>query len=64
MKLDFMSFGSDRFSPDGNRNRAVLTYDDKTKIEVMQFLSPETLAAIERDACIAATNTLNLQNQV
>ncbi len=64
MKLDFMSFGSDRFSPDGNRNRAVLTYDDKTKIEVMQFLSPETLAAIERDARIAATNTLNLQNQV
>ncbi len=64
MKLDFMSFGSDRFSPDGNRNRAVLTYDDKTKIEVMQFLSPETLAAIERDARIAASNNLNLNAQV
>lgn len=64
MKLDYMSFGSDKFAPDGQRNRAVLTYDDKTKIEVMQFLSPETLAAIERDARIAASNTLKLNQQV
>lgn len=64
MKLDYMSFGSDKFAPDGQRNRAVLTYDDKTKIEVMQFLSPETLAAIERDARIAASNTLKLNPQV
>lgn len=64
MKLDYMSFNSDKFAPDGQRNRAVLTYDDKTKIEVMQFLSPETLAAIERDARIAASNTLKLNPQV
>jgi len=64
MKLDYMSFGSDKFAPDGQRNRAVLTYDDKTKIEVMQFLSPVTLAAIERDARIAASNTLKLNPQV
>lgn len=64
MKLDFMSFGLDKFAPDGNRNRAVLTYDDKTKIEVMQFLSQETLAAIERDALVAAANTLKLNPQV
>jgi len=60
MKLDFMSFGLDKFAPDGNRNRAVLTHDDKTKIEVMQFLSQETLAAIERDAMAAAANTLKI----
>ena len=64
MKLEFMSFGTDKFAPSGQRNRAVLHYDDKTKIEVNQFLSPETLAAIERDACVAAANTLNLQPQV
>lgn len=64
MKLDFMSFGLDKFAPDGNRNRAVLTYDDKTKIEVMQFLSPETLAAIEHDAMAAAANTLKIQLEV
>ena len=64
MKLDFMSFCLDKYAPGGQRNRAVLTYDDKTKIEVMQFLSPETLAAIERDARVAAANTLNLQPQV
>jgi len=64
MKLDFMSFGLDKFSPDGNRNRAVLTFDDQTKIEVTQFLSPETLAAIERDAGVAASNRLNLSPKV
>lgn len=64
MRLDFMSFYFDKFSPDGQRNRAVLNYDAKTKIEVNQFLSPETLAAIERDARVAAANTLNLNPQV
>lgn len=64
MKLDYMSVSDDKFSPDGQRNRAILTFDSKTKIEVNQFLSPETLAAIERDARVAAANTLNLQPQV
>lgn len=64
MKIEFMSFGTDKFSPDGHRNRAVLSFDDKTKIEVSQFLSPETLAAIERDAEIAASDRLNLSPRV
>jgi len=64
MKLEFMSFSSDKFAKDGMRNRAVLAYNDNTRIEVESFLTPETLAAIQRDASVAAANRLNLQPEV
>jgi len=63
MKLEYMSFYPDKYAPEGNRNRASLIFDEKTKIDVAQFLSPETMAAIERDAQVAAANSLNLTAQ-
>lgn len=64
MKLEFMSFSSDKFAKDGMSNRAVIAYNDNTRIEVESFLTPETLAAIQRDAAVAASNRLNLSPEV
>lgn len=59
MKLDNM-----HLSTAEDYSRAVVSYDDKTKIEVYGFITPETIAAIERDACNAAARALNLQQKV
>ena len=59
-----MKFEYAHLDPSAGYSRAVLAHDENTKVEVYNFLSPETLAAIERDARVAAANALNLQPQV